>query len=219
MRWIITLNNPGIWGMSVEAYGRMSMKKSILLSFASVLFAATPAIAQNFTCTTSVVAQTFSNVTVPHNADCNLSANVTVLGNIIVASGATLHLGFNTIVHGNVTANGAADILSNINATIGGNVILVGTMDVVFLESTNISGNLIITAMTGRSIAVLETTVGQNMILTANKTASGPGNNVIGDNTIGGNLVCEGNTPPPTGDSPLPKNVVSGHNIGQCAGL
>jgi hexosaminidase len=52
-------------------------------------------------------------------------------------------------------------------------------------------------------------------VLFLNNTTNGAG--FILGNTIGGNLVCQDNTPPPTnGGFP---NTVGGNEIGQCKGL
>jgi hypothetical protein len=63
------------------------------------------------------------------------------------------------------------------------------------------------------------TVVGNNVLVSNNTTTGTAPNDLIAKNTIGGNLTCVGNAPPPTDFGPPNANIVTGHKVGQCAGL
>jgi hypothetical protein len=59
--------------------------------------------------------------------------------------------------------------------------------------------------------------VGADVLVHNNKTSGGANHDIIQANTIGGSLVCSGNTPASVnGGAP---NIVGGSKAGQCSGL
>jgi hypothetical protein len=65
----------------------------------------------------------------------------------------------------------------------------------------------------------IRNTVGQSVYYSDNILADPDGNEIV-TNTIGGNLTCYRNAPPPqVGDSEGSPNIVGGRATGQCAGL
>lgn len=170
-------------------------------------------------------------------------AVVHVTGNVTVGSGAVLGLGAygpgpqpqtGTVVDGNILAHRPLSLyLSGI--TVHGNVVSNGGGGGPTGEFRNfptkddvIDGNLIVQGWSGGWLGVIRNRVGGNVIVSHNAsvlTESGPGvdpdSTEVQTNVIGGNLICQGNTPaaqvnPIDGGQP---NVVAGAKIGQCAGL
>jgi hexosaminidase len=177
-----------------------------------LFFAGIPASAQpNTPCTGTLAAGTYNNVSVPSNQSCTIGSGVTVNGNVTVAAGASLNMN-HTTVHGSIVSNGASSVILGLN-TIVKNVTLAGT-EAVQIAQQVIDGNLLVTGSVGTGgILIGDNVVTGNVTLSMN---SG-GTYVVYTNTVGGNLVCSGNTPPPTnaGDP----NAVSGHEVDQCSGL
>jgi hypothetical protein len=148
--------------------------------------------------------------TPPHNS-------AIVDGNIIAHQPETLYLGGMT-VHGNVVSNGGGDPASERNFPI---------------KDDTIDGNLIVQGWNGFWFGVIRVTVGGNVIVsnTSGTQVGLPGTEFEGildstevvSNTIGGNLICHGNTPPAQiGDAALEgggANTVGGKAIGECAPL
>jgi hypothetical protein len=174
------------------------------------------------------------------------TATVNVSGNVMVGQGAVLGLGtynpfapHNSSVGGNIIANQPLSLYLSF-LTVHGNLISNGGGGGVTGEFRNfptkddtIDGNLIIQGWTGGWIGVIRAHVGGNLIFNNNTsvinglvTPPVPGvvdsdSSEIMTNVVGGNLICQGNTPaaqvnPADGGQP---NVVGGHKIGQCAGL
>jgi hypothetical protein len=86
------------------------------------------------------------------------------------------------------------------NTKIGGNLSVIG-------NSNNLAGN--------PGAAITGDTVGGNAEVSDN---GAPSNTLVGGNTIGGNLQCQGNTPGVSDDNSGTNNV-RGKKLGQCAGL
>jgi hypothetical protein len=174
------------------------------------------------------------------------TATVNVSGNVLVGKGAVLGLGtynpfapHNSSVGGNVIANQPLSLYLSF-LTVHGNLISNGGGGGVTGEFRNfptkdntIEGNLIIQGWTGGWIGVIRTHVGGNLVFNNNASVINglvnppvPGvvdsdSSEIMTNVVGGNLICQGNTPaaqvnPDDGGQP---NVVGGQKIGQCAGL
>jgi hypothetical protein len=168
---------------------------------------------------------------------------VHVTGNVIVGKGAVLGLGDydptpphdSAIVDGNIIANQPLTLYLG-GMTVHGNVISNGGGDPVRnfpIKDDTIDGNLIVQGWSGLWFGVIRTTVGGNVIVahTAGTQTGIPGTEFEGildstevvSNTIGGNLICLGNTPAAQigdavedGGGP---NTVGGRKIGECAGL
>lgn len=159
---------------------------------------------------------------------------LTVKGNILVATGGILALGCSSgradcaptsswlgaiKVDGNVVALNAKVLAINY-VTVGGNVGLYGSTAPVSLpvQDSVISGNLVVDGWSGTVLSVLRNKVGGSVTV-SNNVGTNPSSTDVAGNTVGGNLVCSGNTPAAhigTGGS---ANNVSGLKSGQCAGL
>lgn len=190
------------------------------------------------------------NLTVAPGAALNdhsaTSATVQVTGNVLVGKGGILGLGtynpfapHDSWVGGNVIANQPLSLYLSF-LTIHGNLISSGGGGGVTGQFRNfptkddtVDGNLIIQGWTGGWIGVIRAHVGGNLIFSNNTsvinglvTPPVPGqvdsdSSEIMTNTVGGNLICQNNTPSAQvnpADGGLP-NVVGGRKIGQCAGL
>ena len=150
--------------------------------------------------------------------DCGLVpvwfGNVTVNGNIDANQALTMYLDFTTI-HGNVVSNGGGDISLVDTPTQEG---------IVFpIKDDAIDGNLIVHGWQGAWFGVIRDHVGGNvMVSNTVGTRLGDGGGLdsteIVTNTIGGNLICQGNVPAAQiGDSAGTTNTVAGNKIGECA--
>jgi hypothetical protein len=187
--------------------------------------------------------------------DAFSTGTVQVGHNVNVGHGATLALGcapgsngpppiapcfFTTtddMVGGNITAD-QPETMYLTAVTVGGNVVSNGggfsTPGLNFpVKDMNIQGNLILQGWQGGPgawIGALRNHVGGNVIISNNVGYRPGGNNpndsteVVG-NTVGGNLICQNNTPPALyGDAYDPTigngpNVVGHKAIGECANL
>jgi hypothetical protein len=190
------------------------------------------------------------NLTVADGAFLNdhafSTASVTVEGNVKVGKGSVLGLGSynpssgqHTTVAGNIIANQPLSMYLSF-MTVHGNLISNGGGGGVTGEFRNyptkditVDGNMIIQGWTGGWIGVIRDHVGGNVVFSNNRSVINglvdppvPGvvdsdSSEIMTNVIGGNLICQHNTPaaqvnPDDGGQP---NTVAGRKIGQCAEL
>lgn len=133
--------------------------------------------------------------------------------------------GHSTItVDGNVTATGANTVLMR-KTTVNGNVTLTGGGGEIpwSIKGNTIGGNLTITGVTADWLGVQFNVIGRNATLT-NITATDPGDPgrtvAVVENTVGRNLNCTGLAPGVSGGFiPGEVNHVSGNANGQCASL
>ncbi|MGH7046208.1 MAG: hypothetical protein ACREE2_07440 [Stellaceae bacterium] len=197
-----------------------------LLMVAGVMAAgAGSAVAQTTTCTSTLPAGDYAAVNVPAGASCFLatSGTVSVSGNVTVVSGASL------------TDYGAAKF------TVGSSLLAVGARVIYLVPATggavNILGSVSVTGDTntvdirdsfiGGTLSVANSKISSYILLSANDVAANilnrgnttpaPGDNDVNGNTLGGSLVCTGNSPAPqNGGVP---NTVGGSKAGQCSGL
>jgi hypothetical protein len=128
-------------------------------------------------------------------------------GNIVADAPMSLYLSAITI-HGNLVSNGGSGPGLNFpikNVVVDGNVVMQGWTGLwIGLFRSQVGGNVIFSNNSGNQIGDLGT-------LDSSEVA---------DNVIGGNLICQGNDPAAQiGDSGGGPNSVSGHKLGQCAGL
>ena len=140
-------------------------------------------------------------------------------GSVIATQPLSLYISFTTI-HGNLISNGG-----------GGGV--TGEFRNFPTKDNTIDGNAAIQGWTGGWIGFIRNHVGGNVIFSNNASVINglvnppvpgqvdPDSSEVMTNVIGGNLVCQGNTPaaqvnPDDGGQP---NDVAGQKIGQCAGL
>ncbi len=144
----------------------------------------------------------------------NIAQTGTVVdGNIIANQPASLYLTAIT-VHGNVTSNGGGDPERNFP-----------TKNVV------VDGNMTIQGWSGLWIGLLRNQVGGNVVFSKNSgTQTGieefegiPDSSEVATNHIGGNLICQGNSPvAQIGDAVIDGgtlNVVGGSKIGECTAV
>jgi hypothetical protein len=150
--------------------------------------------------------------------------NVTVNGNIEADNALTIYLD-STIVHGNVVVNGGGDATMVDHPPAEDGLVLP-------IKDNIIDGDLTVHDWAGAWFGILRNHVGGDVVVshivgtrvgTEAPFVGVPDSTEIGTNTIGGNLVCFGNTPhAQIGDAALEgavANTVSGHKIGECAGL
>lgn len=191
--------------------------------------ASMPARAQNFTCTGPLapnLVYTFASVTVPANRNCVMAGvDVTVTGNVSVGPGALLGVNAALNIQGNMTLEkGAVLDIAVAILTVDGNITSTNAAQLL-LEPANTNGNNVcpecggtiggnITVVGTSDYVIFSVIVGGQVTVIGNDTGTNA-DNLIEGNTISGNLVCQNNTPPPTGGS----NSVSGKKIGQCTGL
>ncbi|MGC1816633.1 MAG: hypothetical protein WA900_03135 [Casimicrobiaceae bacterium] len=141
---------------------------------------------------------------------------VTVNGNVVANQALTMYLDFVTI-HGNVISNGGGDV-----TMVDGP----GGPGLVFpIKDNIIDGNVTVHGWQGAWFGVIRNTVGGN-VMVSNTVGTRLGDSDLLDstevatNTIGGNLICNSNSPAAQiGDSGGSPNIVGGNEIGECAGF
>ncbi|HXC89579.1 MAG TPA: hypothetical protein VNV18_05390 [Stellaceae bacterium] len=197
-----------------------------LLILAGVMAAgAGSAAAQTYTCSGTLAPGSYTAVSVPASATCTVSTsgNVTVTGNVMVGSGASL-FDYDTAsftVSSSLLAVGAKTIYL-VPATGGavnilGSVSVTGETNTVDIRNSFVGGTLsVANSMISAYINLTGNNVSANVLNRSNTTPA-PGDNDVVNNTIGGSLVCTGNTPAPQ-DGGIP-NTVGGSKVGQCSGL
>jgi hypothetical protein len=171
---------------------------------------------------------------------------VHVGGNVLVGKGAILGLGtynpaapHNSVVEGNVIADQPLSLyisFTNIHGSLlshGGGGGVTGEFRNFPIKDNTIGRNLVVMGWTGGWIGLIRNHVGGNVIFSHNRSVINglvdppvpgqvdPDSSEVMTNVIGGNLICQGNTPkaqvnPADGGQP---NTVAGHKIGQCAKL
>lgn len=180
--------------------------------------------------------------------DAQTHSTVTIMKNVSAGPGSLFGLGCTEAhpcndgqagtqtdrVYGNVSLDQVFDAAIN-GVWIGGNLTSVGggaglldpeTQFVPFsVKDDVVEGNISVTGLTTVWFGVIRAQVGKNLIV-KDVTLSDPDGNEIVANTIGGNLVCLGNTPTaqlgdavedgPPGYGP---NTVGKKAIGECASL
>jgi hypothetical protein len=164
------------------------------------------------------------NLVVQNGAGCTLM-NETVTGSVTVGTGATLEVHGGTI-GGSIQASHCSFVrlFSDVGAvSVGRNV------EIEYCAAT--SGYNSVSSISGTPITIISGnfrcsnnsalcdaevgSVGGNVQVN-NNTCTAEFPCVVGGNTIGGNLSCQGNTN--VTDNNVP-NTVAGHKLGQCAGL
>jgi hypothetical protein len=145
--------------------------------------------------------------------------NSSVDGSVIANQPLSLYISFTTI-HGNLTSHGG-----------GGGV--TGDFRNFPTKDNTIDGNAAIEGWTGGWNGFIRNHVGGNVIFSHNESVINglvnppvhgqvdPDSSEVMTNVIGGNLICQGNTPPAqvNPDDGGQPNVVAGKKIGECAGL
>ena len=179
------------------------------------------------------------NLVVPQNEACFLIGNVTVTGNVQVQTNALLEfdngnnridgnlsIGTNAVfnlsgtltVDGNIAANQCYSILNYDgplrSIIVGGNVNIQSCQYVDFFPSPSLDKNEIggnFTCSNSPDCVLANTNVNGGVQFTNNSTTNNSFSDVS-NNTIGGNLKCQGN-----GNITGGGNTVGGHETGQCA--
>ena len=162
------------------------------------------------------------NVQVQTNAQLIIVEDSTIDGNLSVGTGAYFETDSAFTVDGNIEANQCRGLITNYffapNSPIivGGNVHIQSCVDVEFLgppspEKNEIGGNF--TCGNSQFRCTLGNTNVNGGVQFTNNAGGGPVSfSDVEDNTIGGNLQCQGN-----GEIFGGGNTVGGHKTGQCA--
>ena len=176
--------------------------------------------AQTTPCSGNLAPGNYAAVDVPAGATCTINTgtvNVTT-GGVTVGEGASFFVASPAaslvLTSGSLDSTNAKDI--EVTAHIHGHVNLDGTTggDAIVTDSF-IGGTLSVKNSQVVGIVLDRNTVGGSLIDENNQCSNEAGCNSVVSNTIGVNLVCTGNTPPPviSGTS----NTVGGNQVGQCA--
>jgi hypothetical protein len=154
------------------------------------------------------------------------NTSVFVGGNVIVQSGASFELFGDTeesntpnsmAIDGNLIADHARRVLnSSPGLHVSGNVLLDG-VEQVSMTRAFVAKNIHVGGATATAFVKSNHVAGSIEFLNNALPAGAVGPPVVGGNTVGKNLICFGNSPPPINQG-LP-NVVSGVEAGQCASL
>jgi hypothetical protein len=203
---------------------QLSLRLSILAGVLAI--GAGGAAAQTATCSGTLTPGSYDRVNVPAGASCTVSGTVTVTGNVTVGTGATLTVSSpaNFTVNSSLLSVNAANIdIVIFPATVGaanilGSVSLTGTTNTVTIQNSFIGGTVSVANSNAHLIDLFSNNVGANVLVQNNKTNGGVNSDIIQANTIGGSLVCSGNTPAPVLAGGA-ANVVGGAKTGQCTGL
>jgi hypothetical protein len=147
--------------------------------------------------------------------------NVTVNGNITANQALSVYLDW-TAVHGNVVVNGGGDA-SMVDTGGQENGLVLPIKDNV------IDGNVIVHGWAGAWFGVIRNRIGGNVMVSHDSgTRVGtdppyvgvPDSTEVATNTIGGNLICQHNSPAAQlGDTGGAPNAVAGNKIGECTGV
>jgi hypothetical protein len=177
------------------------------LAFAGGAGSAAAAGAKNVKCHSGDILEgTYHNVVVPKGNFC-LLLGATVLGNVTANRAAQLSID-NSSVRGNVEAHNVTDNGWVCGSTIGQNVDVANAA-----ESTSEPGSWFI-GDASWCVPQFDPVPGNYIGGTLNFHDNQSGG-FISNNDIEKNLMCDKNTPPPTGSN----NAVDGKATGQCAGL
>lgn len=183
-----------------------TIRAAVLAGCAALIgatFVATPAWADEVSCTGSLGAVTVDNLRVPQDAACTLTGTV-VKGNITVQSRARLDA-VGVRVVGNVQAENAASVVLRGSSQVGGNV-QVKQGGSASVTQTAVTGDIQYDLNRGPLVAD-DNRVGGNIQIFENF-----GGATVNRNTVDGNLQCKENSPAPTGGG----NVVRGSVEDQC---
>ncbi|HSI57204.1 MAG TPA: hypothetical protein VLA16_06595 [Ideonella sp.] len=157
---------------------------------ASTVFAATPALADEYVCTGSVGSASLDNIFVPDGATCSLD-RTRAKGNIVVGTGASLYAR-SISINGNIQAEGAQLVNLGGTSSVGGSVQLVQGGSAT-IAGVNIKGSLQMESNNG-PLKASNNTIGADLQAFQNS-----GGVRLVKNRIDGNLQCKENRPAPTG--------------------
>lgn len=161
--------------------------------------------AEEFSCTTTVGAESLDNVFVPDGRTCTLNG-ARLNGNIVVGTGATLTASA-VRVNGNIQASGHRAIFLNQGTIVGGSV-QIKQGGSAAINTITVNADLQIES-NSRRITVANSDIGSNLQVFQNA-----GGVVLRNNDIAQNMQCKENAPAPTG-----AGNVAGNKEDQCAAL
>lgn len=147
------------------------------------------------------------NVTHP---SCDISYDGVVRGGLVVEGVVCLEPG--SRVNGGVTVQPGSTLLAD-GSTIKGRFTATGA-DWIEVTNSTLSGQVSITG-TSRKLVLDGNAASSSVVIDRNSTDETP--IVVAENSIGRDLRCSGNTPPPTHDGR--PNSVAGTRTGQCSDL
>jgi hypothetical protein len=191
------------------------------LSILTIAFmaAAGSATAQTTTCSGTLAPGSYAAVNVPAGATCAVSSGtVNVAGNVTVGKGATFFVAFpvaQLVVNGSLLSVNANTI--EVTANILGSVSLTGTTGDAIITDSFIGGTLSVANSAAVGIVLSRNNVGGATLVQNNQCFNEASCDSVAANTIGGSLVCTGNTPSPVDIGGA--NTVGGNKVGQCSGL
>lgn len=192
----------------------------VLLAAMIALLAAGSAAAQTTQCSGTLPAGSYNAVNVPAGATCQItSGTVTVAGNVTIGKGATFFVAApvaHLVVNGSLLSVGANTI--EVTANIIGNVSVTGTTGDVIVIDSSIGSTLSVSNSAAVGIVLSRNSVGGSFLVQNNQCFNEANCDTVAANTIGGSLVCTGNTPAPNDVSGGP-NTVGGNKVAQCSGL
>jgi hypothetical protein len=207
------------------------MRKLVLVGVSviagAVVFAgfSVAAAAGAYMCSGTLSSGTYHKLVVPAGAICDGTvATILVRGGVSVRPGATFILGHDGggpagTINGGVVASGASSVQVHFAHINGGVSIEGGEGFFSTVEDSVIHGGATINGYRGFWLGFIRNMVSGSVTL-SNNVMDDPDANEFVTNTIRGNLACFGNSPAPqVGDSEGLPNVVTGHKLGQCAGL
>lgn len=156
----------------------------------SLMLAALPALADEYSCTGRVGSRSLDNIHVPDGATCVLH-KTRAKGNIVVGTGAVLHA-TSVTVNGNLQAEGAASVVVQGRSIFGGSVQIVQG-DSASISRARINGDILFDENTG-PLEASANVLGGNLQAYQNY-----GGVDLVNNRMKGNLQCKENIPAPTG--------------------
>ena len=176
-------------------------------------------------CTGTLASGKYQKLVVPAGATCDgTDAKIEVRGGVRVGEGATFVLGSEEgsdtgTIRGGVRADAPASLQLHFAHVSGGVRMNGGNGFFSTVEDNVIHGGATINGYSGVWLGFIRNFVNGTVRLN-NNDMDDPDANEFVTNTIRGNLVCHGNSPPPqVGDSEGQPNVVTGRKVDQCAGL
>ena len=184
---------------------RSLAKLSVLVAVLSSAVLAAPALAEERSCTSTIVGASLDNVHVPQGSTCVLRGS-SLNGTLLVESDATLLMS-STAVNGNVQAEGARSVYVR-DSRIGG-AFQVRQGGAATLLRTAVKGTILLDTNAG-AIRLADNSTDDNI-----QAFHNTGGVSVVRNRVKGNLQCKANDPAPTGGA----NEVHGVKEDQCAAL
>jgi hypothetical protein len=199
---------------------RLSSGLSILVLVIVFAAVAGSAHAQVTDCTGNLAPGNYVAVNVPAGATCTINTgtvNVTT-GGVTVGAGASFFVAgppVSSLVLTSGSLNSTSARAIEIAAQIHGSVNVDRTTGgVVIITDSFIGGTLAVTNSSVVGLVLSRNTIGGSLMNQNNQCFNEGGCNSVVSNTIGANLVCTGNAPPPVTSGT--SNTVAGNQVGQC---